>query len=342
MRLVTQLKWRLLEGGGQAYYELGVADSGQLIGLSRQELEQSLETLEAMAGEIGASVIVVKEIEVPQNLTALHLATRDNAVTFGGIDLSRVDGAMRLPRRRNLLPICLTVDDGESSPEGETETEEATSETDDMTSDEQDVFKNSDIALIFEDDIPAVAISDADTRQRHVKSRPSRPTAQSSPALSSVVTDDSALDLQALDIEISAVYKPLPSLRRPSAPGAFAPLKSMKAKSKAAIKAQAQETADPLMRAEERRLRRDKRREERRKMVAAIDGSRAIVDSVAIPVLTKDARAEVVVEVQRVKPPKPIPMDTQPPGPRLIVEALVVRKMTHDEAFFDLGNFALV
>ncbi len=34
-RLVTQLKWRLLEGGGQAYYELGVADSGALVGLPR-------------------------------------------------------------------------------------------------------------------------------------------------------------------------------------------------------------------------------------------------------------------------------------------------------------------
>ena len=54
-RLVTQLKWRLLEGGGQAYYELGVADSGALIGLPRADLEESLETLEMMAGEIGAS-----------------------------------------------------------------------------------------------------------------------------------------------------------------------------------------------------------------------------------------------------------------------------------------------
>lgn len=70
-RLVTQLKWRLLEGGGQAYYELGVADSGDLIGLSRDELEKSLETLEMMAGEIGASVIVVKEIEVPAGLATL-------------------------------------------------------------------------------------------------------------------------------------------------------------------------------------------------------------------------------------------------------------------------------
>jgi hypothetical protein len=67
-RLVTQLKWRLLEGGGQAYYELGVADSGALVGLRRSELERTLETLECMAGEIGASVVVVREIEVPKGL----------------------------------------------------------------------------------------------------------------------------------------------------------------------------------------------------------------------------------------------------------------------------------
>ncbi|KDQ55450.1 hypothetical protein JAAARDRAFT_208724 [Jaapia argillacea MUCL 33604] len=70
-RLVTQLKWRLLEGGGQAYYEIGVADSGALVGLPRVQLEASLETLEEMAGEIGASVIVVKEIEVPRVLVGI-------------------------------------------------------------------------------------------------------------------------------------------------------------------------------------------------------------------------------------------------------------------------------
>ncbi|KAG1781284.1 hypothetical protein EV702DRAFT_1075335 [Suillus placidus] len=70
-RLVTQLKWRLLEGGGQAYYELGVADSGVLIGLERREMEESLGTLEEMAGEIGASVIVVKEIEVPSEMSGV-------------------------------------------------------------------------------------------------------------------------------------------------------------------------------------------------------------------------------------------------------------------------------
>ena len=63
-RLVTQMKWRLLEGGGQAIYELGVADSGALVGLVPNDLRATLDTLHAMAAEIGARVIVSKEIEV--------------------------------------------------------------------------------------------------------------------------------------------------------------------------------------------------------------------------------------------------------------------------------------
>lgn len=58
------MKWRLLEGGGQAIYELGVADSGVLVGLSPSDLRASLKTLRAMAAEIGARVVIAKEIEV--------------------------------------------------------------------------------------------------------------------------------------------------------------------------------------------------------------------------------------------------------------------------------------
>ncbi|KIK63932.1 hypothetical protein GYMLUDRAFT_40144 [Collybiopsis luxurians FD-317 M1] len=76
-RLVTQLKWRLLEGNGQAYYELGVADSGLLVGLNRKDLDETLDTLEMMAGEIGASVIVVKEIEVERNLAEMAKREED-------------------------------------------------------------------------------------------------------------------------------------------------------------------------------------------------------------------------------------------------------------------------
>ncbi|KAG8757742.1 hypothetical protein FRC14_001571 [Serendipita sp. 396] len=72
-KLVTQMNWRLMEGGGQAYYQLGVADSGELVGLTRYEMEATLETLESMAGELGASVLINREIEVRGRLSALPL-----------------------------------------------------------------------------------------------------------------------------------------------------------------------------------------------------------------------------------------------------------------------------
>ncbi len=47
--LVTQMKWRLQEGQGEAIYKIGVADCGFLRGLSDQEMDDSLATLEKMA-----------------------------------------------------------------------------------------------------------------------------------------------------------------------------------------------------------------------------------------------------------------------------------------------------
>lgn len=121
-RLVTQLKWRLLEGGGQAYYELGVADSGVLIGLGRREMEETLGTLEEMAGEIGASVIVVKEIEVPAEVSGV-------VEDWGG------DGGKRRSRRQ------LMNEDSETTTTTETELE--TTDADDdfaTTSSHVEVF----------------------------------------------------------------------------------------------------------------------------------------------------------------------------------------------------------
>ena len=47
--LVTQMKWRLQEGQGEAIYEIGVEDSGLLAGLSNVDMTASLETLQRMA-----------------------------------------------------------------------------------------------------------------------------------------------------------------------------------------------------------------------------------------------------------------------------------------------------
>ncbi|UZJ57211.1 hypothetical protein CBS101457_006531 [Exobasidium rhododendri] len=57
-RLLTQLKWRLLQGGGSCTYELGVLDDGRCIGICSSEMRISLKVLGSMASELGASVRV--------------------------------------------------------------------------------------------------------------------------------------------------------------------------------------------------------------------------------------------------------------------------------------------
>ncbi|CAG0888514.1 unnamed protein product [Darwinula stevensoni] len=59
--LVTQMKWRLREGQGEAIYEIGVEDSGLLAGLTQEELMVSLNTLRDMAAQLGASITILRE-----------------------------------------------------------------------------------------------------------------------------------------------------------------------------------------------------------------------------------------------------------------------------------------
>lgn len=58
--LVTQMKWRLREGKGEAVYEIGVQDSGFLHGLSDVDMAASLDTLRKMANKLGASTTILR------------------------------------------------------------------------------------------------------------------------------------------------------------------------------------------------------------------------------------------------------------------------------------------
>ena len=62
--LGTRLLPRLTEGGGEAMYELGILDDGTLIGIPRSLMELSLKTLELMAAELGATVMVLRVINL--------------------------------------------------------------------------------------------------------------------------------------------------------------------------------------------------------------------------------------------------------------------------------------
>ncbi|KAI3632798.1 hypothetical protein MIR68_008873 [Amoeboaphelidium protococcarum] len=74
--LCTQMKWRMSEGHGVAYYELGVQDNGRLVGLSHDEMEHSLERLRVMAKEVGAEVADINRKQVPVEFRRMALDQR--------------------------------------------------------------------------------------------------------------------------------------------------------------------------------------------------------------------------------------------------------------------------
>ena len=59
--LPVQCKYRLGEGQGEAIYHIGVEDDGTVRGITPDQLKASLETLAAMAAEVGADTTVIRE-----------------------------------------------------------------------------------------------------------------------------------------------------------------------------------------------------------------------------------------------------------------------------------------
>ena len=410
-RLVTQMKWRLLEGGGQAYYELGVADSGSLIGLSRADCEESLQTLEMMAGEIGASVIVVKEILVPPALAALA----DKLSEY--IDPETGEWTEKMANKRQRR----SCGDGDSGPGTPALTEDIFSP--DSIDDDEALYTPSTHPVVGPRDIMPLLRS-----ERVPHSNPEQPTAQSSPfiapldddlalfsmepepdlSLDSVevtVTQDLDADILAdntvLDIAISSVFKPRPMHQRYQRPTLTAGLRKVKGRDKKPQPWHVQpqpgpklppEPVDPVQKAIQRRITRDKRREERRKaqaesgdgagqdgpaevnatahdpIDAVVDVAPACVDEVAPLMSVVDdelvegfnrlavdaASAKTFVDSQAVRTPQIVlpageleivsgVMEVNPhqlpTEPRIIVEALVVRKMSIEEATLDFGGW---
>jgi len=56
----TQMRFRLYEGRGVAYYEIGVHDNGELIGIDMSECCHSILALFHMSKTLGAKLIVTK------------------------------------------------------------------------------------------------------------------------------------------------------------------------------------------------------------------------------------------------------------------------------------------
>lgn len=73
---ITQLNWRLNEGGDEAVYEIGVEDDGNPLGLSSEDLEESLANLKRMADTVGCDMTVQQFRKGEVGITAKVLLRR--------------------------------------------------------------------------------------------------------------------------------------------------------------------------------------------------------------------------------------------------------------------------
>lgn len=103
--LVTQMKWRLREGHGEAIYQIGtnnynfcsfallfsllifqcvryigVEDNGKLAGLTKEEMKASLKTLKDMASRLGANIRILRERAVTSSNKTLTIQNRNNNI----------------------------------------------------------------------------------------------------------------------------------------------------------------------------------------------------------------------------------------------------------------------
>lgn len=77
--LACQMNHRILMGRGRAIYVVGVSDSGELKGISREQFEETLSVLESIASEIGATVESVEEYKVGEGFVGIIGITKKKA-----------------------------------------------------------------------------------------------------------------------------------------------------------------------------------------------------------------------------------------------------------------------
>lgn len=61
-KLASQLKWRLNEGNGEALYYIGVNDDGSVVGLSSNELKETVMNIKKMCEKINSKIISTEKI----------------------------------------------------------------------------------------------------------------------------------------------------------------------------------------------------------------------------------------------------------------------------------------
>ena len=88
VELTTQMNFRLGEGSGECYYIIGVEDSGNPLGISKEELEISLSVINSIAINLGCKAKISKLIEGKEGLIAEMYIKKQEENTLDKIEIN--------------------------------------------------------------------------------------------------------------------------------------------------------------------------------------------------------------------------------------------------------------
>eukprot|EP00002_Diphylleia_rotans_P015383 TRINITY_DN2987_c0_g1_i15.p1 TRINITY_DN2987_c0_g1~~TRINITY_DN2987_c0_g1_i15.p1 ORF type:complete len:287 (-),score=41.43 TRINITY_DN2987_c0_g1_i15:1408-2268(-) len=106
--LVTQMKWRLGEGQGEAIYEIGVEDDGTVRGIAPEQMDQSLNTLSLMAQELQAETTVLVTRNTRDGMKSCQVLVRKMVCDHNGLIDVRVAVAGNVDSGKSTLIGVLT------------------------------------------------------------------------------------------------------------------------------------------------------------------------------------------------------------------------------------------
>ena len=79
-RRITQMKYRVYEGSGEAFYLIGVSDDGTILGLNKKEYDESLLNLEKISKSIDCYILKVSEYNKNDNYVGEFLIRENDKV----------------------------------------------------------------------------------------------------------------------------------------------------------------------------------------------------------------------------------------------------------------------
>jgi GTPase len=76
--LATQMRFRCMEGNGECFYNLGVEDDGNLVGVTDEEYEETVNTLKIIAKKNDYYVQILSKDRVTENKSVYEVLIREN------------------------------------------------------------------------------------------------------------------------------------------------------------------------------------------------------------------------------------------------------------------------